>query len=151
MEWRRGDFVVSDDPSRLDRAAVRRFIADESYWAAGIPQGVMDKAIDHSLCFGLYRGDAQLGFARVVTDRATFGYLCDVFVEAAHRGAGLGKWLVSCVLSHPDLQGLRRLSLVTRDAHELYTPHGFRPMPDPARYLEIYSPDRYFVTTRPDV
>jgi GNAT superfamily N-acetyltransferase len=143
MEWRRDDFVVSDDRSRLDRAAVRRFIAEESYWAMGITQGVMDKAIDNSLCFGLYRGDAQLGFARVVTDRATFGYLCDVFVESPHRGAGLGKWLVSCLLSHPDLQGLRRLSLMTRDAHELYTPHGFRPMPDPARYLEIHRPNAY--------
>jgi GNAT superfamily N-acetyltransferase len=143
MDWRRDDFVVSDDRSRLDRAAVRRFIAEESYWAMGIPQGMMDKAIDNSLCFGLYRGDAQLGFARVVTDRATFGYLCDVFVESAHRGAGLGKWLVSCLLSHPDLQGLRRLSLMTRDAHELYTAHGFRPMPDAARYLEIHRPDAY--------
>jgi GNAT superfamily N-acetyltransferase len=143
MEWRRDGYVVSDERSRLDRASVRRFIADESYWAAGIPQGVMDKAIDNSLCFGLYRGDAQVGFARVVTDRATFGYLCDVFVDSAHRGAGLGKWLVSCVLSHPDLQGLRRLSLVTRDAHELYTPHGFRPMADPTRYLEIHRPNVY--------
>jgi GNAT superfamily N-acetyltransferase len=143
MEWRRDGYVVSDERSRLDRASVRRFIADESYWAAGIPQGVMDKAIDNSLCFGLYRGDAQVGFARVVTDRATFGYLCDVFVDTAHRGAGLGKWLVSCVLSHPDLQGLRRLSLVTRDAHELYTPHGFRPMADPTRYLEIHRPNVY--------
>jgi GNAT superfamily N-acetyltransferase len=143
MEWRRGDYRVSDERAQLDRAAVRRFLADESYWAAGIPRGVMDTAIDHSLCFGLYRGEAQIGFARVVTDRATFGYLCDVFVEASHRGAGLGKWLVSCVVSHPDLQGLRRLSLVTRDAHELYTPHGFRPMPDPTRYLEIHRPDVY--------
>jgi GNAT superfamily N-acetyltransferase len=143
MEWRRDDYVVSDERSRLDRVSVRRFIADESYWAAGIPQSVMDKAIDNSLCFGLYRGDAQVGFARVVTDRATFGYLCDVFVEAAHRGAGLGKWLMSCVLSHPDLQGLRRLSLMTRDAHELYTPHGFRPMADPTRYLEIHRPNVY--------
>ena len=143
MEWRRDDYLVSDDRARIVRGAVRRFIADESYWAAGIPQGVMDKAIDNSLCFGLYRGDEQLGFARVVTDRATFGYLCDVFVETAHRGAGLGKWLVSCVLSHADLQGLRRLSLMTRDAHELYAPHGFRPMHDPTRYLEIHRPDVY--------
>ena len=143
MEWRRDGYEVSDERSRLDRAAVHRFIAEESYWAAGIPQGVMDKAIDNSLCFGLFRGDAQVGFARVVTDRATFGYLCDVFVEAAHRGAGLGKWLVSCALSHPDLQGLRRLCLMTRDAQELYTPHGFRPMADPTRYLEIHRPDVY--------
>jgi GNAT superfamily N-acetyltransferase len=143
MEWRRDEYVVSDERTRLDRAAVRRFIGDESYWAAGIPQSVMDKAIEHSLCFGMLRGDSQVGFARVVTDRATFGYLCDVFVDPAHRGNGLGKWLVDCVLSHPDLQGLRRLSLVTRDAHALYTPHGFKPMADPTGYLEIHRPDAY--------
>jgi len=143
MEWRRGDYRVSDDRAALDRAAVHRFLAEDSYWAANIPRSVIDKAIDHSLCFGLYRGQAQLGFARVVTDRATFGYLCDVFVEKAHRGAGLGKWLVESLLSHPDLQGLRRLCLMTRDAHELYAPHGFRPLPDPARYLEIHNPDVY--------
>ena len=143
MEWRRDDFVVSDDPARLDRDRVRRFIADESYWAAGIPRGVMDKAIDHSLCFGVYRGAEQLGFARVVTDRATFGYLCDVFVDPAHRAAGLGKWLVECVLAHPDLQGLRRLSLMTRDAHTLYQRFGFKPMADATRYLEIHRPDVY--------
>jgi GNAT superfamily N-acetyltransferase len=143
MDWRRGDYTVSDERSRLDRARVLRFIGEESYWAAGIPPSVMDKAIDHSLCFGVYHGDAQVGFARVVTDRATFGYLCDVFIETAHRGAGLGKWLVACVVAHPDLQGLRRLSLMTRDAHTLYERNGFRPMPDPARYLEIHRPDAY--------
>jgi GNAT superfamily N-acetyltransferase len=143
MEWRRDDYVVSDERARLDRAMVRGFIGEQSYWAAGIPQAVMDKAIDHSLCFGLYRGDVQAGFARVVTDRATFGYLCDVFVDPAQRGKGLGKWLVDCVLSHPDLQGLRRLSLVTRDAHELYAPRGFKPMADPTSYLEIHRPDAY--------
>lgn len=143
MEWRRGDYRVSDDRAALDRVAVHRFLAEESYWAANIPRRVLDKAIDHSLCFGLYRGEAQLGFARVVTDHATFGYLCDVFVEKAHRGAGLGKWLVESLLSHPDLQGLRRLCLMTRDAHELYATHGFRPMPDAAPYLEIHRPDVY--------
>jgi GNAT superfamily N-acetyltransferase len=143
MEWQRDGDVVSDDRARLDRARVLRYIADQTYWAAGIPQGVMDKAIDHSLCFGLYRGTAQIGFARVVTDHSTFGYLCDVFVDEAHRGTGLGKWLVSCVLAHPDLQGLRRLSLMTRDAHDLYTRFGFRPMADATRYLEIHRPDVY--------
>ena len=143
MEWRRGDYRVSDDRAALDRAAVHRFLAEDSYWAANIPRGVIDKAIDHSLCFGLYRGQAQLGFARVVTDRATFGYLCDVFVEKAHRGAGLGKWLVECVLAHPDLQGLRRIALMTRDAHELYKPFGFKPLADSTRYLEIHKPNVY--------
>jgi GNAT superfamily N-acetyltransferase len=142
MEWRRDDYVVSDDRGRLDRALVHGLIAS-SYWAAGIPQATMDKAIDHSLCFGLYRGAGQLGFARVVTDYSTFAYLCDVFVDEAHRGAGLGKWLVECLLSHPDLQGLRRMSLMTRDAHSLYQPFGFRPMADATRYLEIHRPDAY--------
>ena len=142
QEWRRGDFVVSDDPARLDKATVVRFITG-SYWAEGIPQATMQRAIAHSLCFGLYEGDKQLGFARVVTDRATFGYLCDVFVEESHRGEGLGQWLVECVLEHPELQGLRRLSLMTRDAHTLYQRFGFKPMADPTRYLEIHRPNVY--------
>ncbi len=142
-EWRRGDCAISDDPARLDTAAVHAFIAGRSYWAAGIPGGTLERAIANSLCFGLYRGERQIGFARVVTDRATFGYLCDVYVEESERGAGLGEWLVACVLEHPDLQGLRRLSLMTRDAHELYRRFGFRPLPDPARYLEIHRPDAY--------
>jgi GNAT superfamily N-acetyltransferase len=141
-EWRRGDFVVSDDPERLDKATVVRFITG-SYWAEGIPQATMQRAIAHSLCFGLYEGDKQVGFARVVTDRATFGYLCDVFVEESHRGGGLGQWLVECVLEHPELQGLRRLSLMTRDAHTLYERFGFKPMADPTRYLEIHRPNVY--------
>jgi ribosomal protein S18 acetylase RimI-like enzyme len=142
VEWRRADDVVSDDPRRIDRARVRDFIAS-SYWASNIPQATLDKAIDHSLCFGVYRGEHQVGFARVVTDRATFAYLCDVWIDAAHRGAGLGKWLVECVLSHPELQGLRRMSLVTRDAHSLYQAFGFKPMPDATRYLEKTRPNPY--------
>ena len=141
-EWRRGDFAVSDDPARLDKSTVVRFITG-SYWAEGIPQATMQRAIAHSLCFGLYEGDKQVGFARVVTDRATFGYLCDVFVEESHRGEGLGQWLVECVLQHPELQGLRRLSLMTRDAHTLYERFGFKPMADPTRYLEIHRPNVY--------
>ena len=143
MEWHRDDLVVSDDRARLDLAVVHRFLAGESYWAAGIPEALMARAMAHSLCFGLYRGDRQVGFARVVTDRATFGYLCDVFVEKDQRGAGLGKWLVECVLAHPDLQGLRRLALMTRDAHELYKPFGFKPLADATRYLEIHRPNVY--------
>jgi GNAT superfamily N-acetyltransferase len=143
MEWQRDDYRVSDDRSRLDLGVIHGFMAGESYWAAGIPQQVMARAVANSLCFGLFAGERQIGFARVVTDRATFGYLCDVFVDAAHRGAGLGKWMVQCVLSHPDLQGLRRLSLMTRDAHPLYEPFGFRPLADPTRYLEIHRKDAY--------
>jgi GNAT superfamily N-acetyltransferase len=142
MEWRRGEFEVSDDRARLDRAALHRFIGG-TYWAEGIPRTTLDKALENSLCLGLYRGQEQLGIARVVTDRATFGYLCDVFVAPGHRGSGLGKWLVACVLEHPDLAGLRRLCLMTRDAHSLYQAQGFEPMRDPTRYLEIHRPDVY--------
>ena len=143
IEWQRGAYEVSDDRRRLDIAAIHRFISGESYWAAGISVNLLTRAVANSLCFGLYRDGAQAGFARVVTDRATFGYLCDVYVEREHRGSGLGKWLVACVLEHPDLQGLRRIALMTRDAHDLYTPFGFRTMPESTRYLEIHRPDVY--------
>jgi GNAT superfamily N-acetyltransferase len=143
IEWSRDGFVVSDDPSRLDLATIHRFISVESYWAEGISESLLARAIRNSLCFGLYRGARQLGFARMVTDRATYGYLCDVYVEREHRGSGLGKWLVACVLEHPDLQGLRRIALMTRDAHDLYRPFGFRALPEATRYLEIHSPDVY--------
>ena len=143
MEWQREDYVVSDDRKRLDMGVIHGFLSGESYWAAGVPEAVLARAFAHSLCFGLYKGEQQVGFARVVTDRATYGYLCDVFVDGGERGAGLGKWLVECVLAHPDLQGLRRIALMTRDAHELYKRYGFKPMPDPTRFLEIHNPDVY--------
>lgn len=141
-EWRRGEWVVSDDPARLDPAAVHAFIVG-TYWAANIPAETMERAIRNSLCLGLYRGAELAGLARVVTDRATFGYLCDVFVAPGHRGHGLGKWLVECTLAHPDLQGLRRFCLMTRDAHTLYQGFGFEAMKDPTRYLEIHRPNVY--------
>ena len=143
MAWQRDGFEVSDERGRLDIGAIHRYLSRESYWAAGISEALVARAIAHSLCFGLYRGAEQAGFARVVTDRATYAYLCDVYVEAAHRGRGLGKWLVGCVLDHPDLQGLRRMNLMTRDAHDLYRPFGFRAMPDASRYLEIHRPNVY--------
>jgi ribosomal protein S18 acetylase RimI-like enzyme len=143
IEWSRGGYEVSDDLRRLDLGAVHRFISKESYWAEGISEALLARAIAHSLCFGLHRGPEQVGFARVVTDRATYGYLCDVYVDRAHRGKGLGKWLVDCVLKHPDLQGLRRIALMTRDAHDLYRPFGFQAMPEATRYLEIHRPDAY--------
>jgi GNAT superfamily N-acetyltransferase len=143
MEWRRDGYEISDDPSRLDLDAVHRFLAGESYWAGGIPRATLERAVANSLCFGVYRDGRQAGFARVISDRATYAYLCDVFVETAYRGGGVGKWLMECIVSHPDLQGLRRFCLMTRDAHELYRRYGFKALPDPARYLEIHSPDVY--------
>src|SRR5437899_9074093 len=122
--WHKGEFEISTDPSRVNAAAVHAFLA-ASYWARGVPLPVVERSIRNSICFGIYRGDEQAGFARVITDRATFAYLADVFVFEAFRGRGLSKWLMECVMAHPDLQGLRRWSLLTRDAHGLYQKLGF--------------------------
>jgi GNAT superfamily N-acetyltransferase len=141
--WSRDGWEVSCDPSRIDLARVHGWIAGESYWSAGIPLETFERAIGNALVFGLYRGGVQSGFARVITDRATFAYLCDVWIERQARGAGLGQWLVECVLAHPALQGLRRFCLMTRDAHGFYAKFGFTPMPDPSRFLEINDPQIY--------
>jgi GNAT superfamily N-acetyltransferase len=141
MSWR-GDYEISSDPQRLNATAIHAYIT-RSYWAAGVPLETVARAIRHSLCFGLYHGSEQVGFARVVTDKATFAYLADVYVLEAHRDHGLGKWLIACVLQHADLQGLRRLMLATRDAHGLYSQHGFTPLAHPERLMEIVRPDIY--------
>ena len=135
-EWRRGEFVISTDRPRLDLDLIHRFLA-ASYWAPGIPRAVVERSIAHSLPFGLYRGTEQVGFARAVSDFATFAWLGDVFVVGAFRGRGLGDWLVETVIAHPDLQGLRRWHLMTRDAHRLYRKHGFSPLAAPDRHMEI--------------
>jgi GNAT superfamily N-acetyltransferase len=140
---RRGDFLVSTDPALLDVNLIHDFLANRSYWATGRPLHVVRRAIENSLCFGLYERKQQVGFARVVTDRATFAWLCDVFVIEAYRGRGLSKWLIECVLSHPALQGLRRFLLGTRDAHGLYSRFGFTPLADPTRFMEVFRPSPY--------
>lgn len=128
---------MSTDPARLDVGRIHRFLST-AYWSTGIPREVVERSIANSLCFGLYAPSGQQsGFARVVTDRATYAYLGDVYVETAHRGRGLGKLLVSCVLEHPDLQGLRRWALATADAHGLYAPHGFTPPAHPEFHLFV--------------
>lgn len=145
MEERRGRFTISDDPARLDRARIREFLST-SYWADGIPQDVVDRSIEGSLCFGVYDADkspAQVGFARVITDAATFAYVADVFVLESHRGQGLGLWLMETIRAHPRLRGLRRWSLVTRDAHALYRRVGFTDVANPARWMEIVDRDVY--------
>ena len=124
LEWRHGEYVVSTDASRLDLDVVHGYLK-RSYWAEGVPLDVVRRSVENSLAFGMYRDSEQVGFARVITDRATFAYLADVFVLEEHRGQDLGKWLVETVLSHPELQGLRRWMLATRDAHELYRKHAF--------------------------
>jgi ribosomal protein S18 acetylase RimI-like enzyme len=140
----RGDegFVVSDDPARIDLDVVHGYLS-RSYWSEGIPRATVERAVRNSLVFGLYAGDRQVGFARVITDRTTFAYLCDVFVLEEVQGRGLGKWLMEAVSTHPDLQGLRRFMLATRDAHGLYERYGFRPLKSPERFMERHDPDVY--------
>jgi GNAT superfamily N-acetyltransferase len=135
VEWRRGHYAISTNTERLDVALVHRFLSEEAYWSPGVSREIVERSIENSICFGMYRGDQQVGFARVVTDRATHAYLADVFVVDAHRGNGLGKWLVETVLSHPELQDLRRMILGTADAHSLYERYGFRSI-DPGRMME---------------
>jgi len=126
---------VSTDPARLDREMVHRFLSRESYWALGVSRPIVDRAIEHSLAFGLYVGGEQVGFARVVTDAATFAWIADVFVLSAHRGRGLGRRLLEEVLAHPNVRGARNVLLATADAHGLYERLGFRPLDQPQRYL----------------
>jgi len=136
-ECRRANYVVSDDPARLDLDFIHHALSEETYWAKGIPRATVERAVKYSLCFGLYDGARQIGLARVITDRATYAYLCDVFVTPSHRGHGLGTWLMECLLKHPDLQGLRRFSLLTKDAHGLYQRFGFHAPESPGDFMEI--------------
>jgi len=138
----RGEYSITTDPAAVDLDAVHSAIA-ASYWAEGIPRDLMRRAIDGSLPFSLFQGARQVGFARVVTDRATFAYLADVYVLEALRGRGLGRWLIETVMAHPDLQGLRRFSLATRDAHGLYARFGFTPLQRPELHMEIARPGLY--------
>jgi GNAT superfamily N-acetyltransferase len=142
-EWRRGPYRVSTDPALLDLDLIHRFLADESYWAKGIRRALVERAIAHSLNFGLYRGDTQVGFARVVTDYAVYAYLNDVFVVVSERGQGLGLWLLQCVVEHPAVHGLLRFSLATRDAQALYQKVGFAPLAYPERHMEKLPPGYY--------
>ena len=140
--WRRGEFTIDTDPARIDLDVVHGFLAT-CYWAQGIPRDVVKRSIDGALCFGIYRGGEQVGFARVITDYATFAYLGDVFVLEPFRGQGLSKWLMECMTGHPDLQGLRRWMLATRDAHGLYRQFGFTEVAHPERWMHRWDPDLY--------
>jgi GNAT superfamily N-acetyltransferase len=135
-------YVISSDPARLDLEMIHGFIA-QSYWARAIPKPLVERMIRNSLCWGVYRAAAQAGFARVITDKATFAYLADVFILPEHRGRGLSKALVATILAHPDLQGLRRWMLVTADAQGLYEQFGFKAVPQPERHMEIHRPGMY--------
>jgi GNAT superfamily N-acetyltransferase len=142
MDYTRGSFTISTDKARLDIDAVYGFLSG-CYWSANIPRATVEKAIQNSLCFGVYDGMQQAGFARLITDYATFAYLADVFILEPYRGQGLSKWLMQCIREYPDLQGLRRWALVTRDAHGLYRQVGFTELGAPDRWMEINDPEIY--------
>jgi GNAT superfamily N-acetyltransferase len=133
-------YHISTDKSLLDFDLIYKYLSRDSYWALGIPVATLKRAIDNSMCFGIFKHSKQAGFARVVTDGATFAYICDVFVLPAHRGIGLSKWLMQTIAEHPELQGLRRWSLATVDAHGLYSQFGFTPINRPDRWMEKFKP-----------
>ena len=139
-EWRRGEYTISTDNQRLDLAIIHDFISNHSYWGRGRRIKTVQRSLDHSLNFGIFKKDQQVGFARVVTDFATFAWIADVFILEEHRGQGLAKWLMKSILSHPELQGFRRWVLATRDAHELYRKFGFQELRRPERWLERPDP-----------
>lgn len=140
-EWRRGMYEISIERARLDIPAIHDFLSTTSYWAQGRSFETVRRSIEHSLPFGLYKGERQIGFARVVTDYATFAWLADVYVLDEFRGEGLGKWLVETVLDYPAFQALRRWILGTRDAHDLYRRFGFTEIEEPQFYLHKINPN----------
>src|ERR1051325_9777048 len=142
-EVREENLLISDDRALLDRALIHDFLSERSYWAKGIPRETVDRSIERSLCFGMYQAGEQVGFARVVTDDATFAWLADVFIIEELRGRGFSKRLIAAILAHPQLQGLRRFMLGTLDAHELYARFGFAPLKEVERFMEIHRPTPY--------
>ena len=150
MTISKGEYSINTDKSKMDIDFIHGFLT-RSYWAEGITKEIVMKSINGALCFGVFHGsppslataDRQVGFARMVTDEATFAYLADVFIIEDHRGKGLSKWLMETILSYPGLQGLRRMLLATRDAHGLYTQFGFTPLTNPERWMQIHNPDVY--------
>jgi len=143
MELKKGNFVISTDKSRFQIDVICDFLSRESYWANKRTREQTVRGIENSLCFGVFEGEKQIGFARVITDHATFAYLGDVFILKEFRGQGLSKWLMETIVSHPDLQGFRRWILATKDAHGLYEQFGFTSLKFPERWMERSGPDAY--------
>jgi GNAT superfamily N-acetyltransferase len=144
-EVRNGPYSISTDISKLDVNIIHKYLSEESYWATGVPKNVIEKAILNSVCFGLYCDAEQIGFARLVTDKATFAYLADVFILPAFRGRGLSKWLMRTIQAHPEFQNLRRWILTTKDAHSLYEQCGWTRVPEDYmyRFMMRHNPDVY--------
>ena len=139
-EWQRGDYTISTNNERLEIQTIHNFLSNDSYWAQGRSAETVQRSLENSFNFGLYKNDNQIGFARVVTDFATFAWIADVFVLPEHRGQGLSKWLMEVILEHPQLQGFRRWVLATKDAHSLYERFGFIPLHRPERWMERPDP-----------
>jgi len=143
MKWQKDEFIISTDRNRLQIEAIHKFLSEESYWAQTRTREQTETAIKNSLPFGVYKGENQIGFARVVTDYATFAYLGDVYILEEFRGQGLSKWLMETIVGHPDLQGFRRWVLATKDAHTLYEKFGFHALVHPDRWMEKPAPNAY--------
>ena len=144
MDFIKDKFYISTEKEKMDIDLIHSFLT-RSYWAEGISKEIVRRSIEGALCFGVFENEKQIGFARMITDRATFAYLADVFIIDEYRGLGLSKWLMEVIMSHPDLQGLRRLMLATRDAHELYKKFGFTQLNNVDRWMHIHYPDVYKV------
>jgi GNAT superfamily N-acetyltransferase len=142
-EWQNGEFTISTDRKRLQTEVIHKYLTEESYWAKDRTEKQTAAAIENSLCFGVYKGDNLIGFARIVSDFATFAYVGDVFILEEFRGLGLSKWLMDVIVGYPDLQGLRRWVLATRDAHSLYKKFGFAALRFPERWMEKTAPNAY--------
>jgi len=142
MNLKKGKYSIITDKSKMDIKAIHAFLS-RSYWAENIPVETVERSIEGSLCFGVFEGDKQVGFARLVTDKATFAYLADVFIIEEHRGKGLCKWMMEAIMTYSELQGLRRIVLATRDAHGLYAQFGFTPLNNVDRWMQIHNPDIY--------
>ena len=146
QEYERGRYLVSTDPAKFDLDIIHNYLSQDSYWAQGVSKDVVQRSLDHSLCYGVYfqaENDeaVQVGFARNITDFATFAYIADVFILPTHQGTGLGKWLIECLLAQPELRDLRKWTLDTGDAHSLYEQFGFQRYPTPEKHM-VYWPDR---------
>jgi len=143
MTWQKNSFSIYTDPEKMDIPYIHRYLSEESYWARNIPLETVRRSIAGSLCFGVFEGEKQVGFARVMTDKATFGYLADVFIDERYRGLGLSKWMMESIMAHPDLQGFRSWMLATRDAHGLYAQFGFGGLDEPQLFMRKSNPGVY--------
>ena len=143
MQWQKEKYLITTDTDKVDIDVIHQYLSKQSYWAKGIPRETVARSVQHSICFSVLHEDALIGFARVTSDHATVAYVGDVFVLRAHRGQGLSKWLMECIIAHPELQSLRRWMLATADAHGLYARFGFTALKAPARWMEKHDMDVY--------